>query len=115
MSENNLDAEVRESNTNYIGGQENLPNAVAVLVLGIISIVSCWLYGIIGLICGIIALSLFTKDKQLYRANPEKYQNSFKMSNAGFICAIIGASLSALWIILFIVAIIGGTTMGRTF
>ncbi|XOV68070.1 MAG: CCC motif membrane protein [Fluviicola sp.] len=115
MSENNLDAEVRESNTNYGGAQENLPNAVAILVLGIISIVSCWLYGIIGLICGVIALSLFSKDKQLYRANPEKYQNSYKLANAGFICAIVGASLSALYLIFAIVVLMGAASMGSRF
>ena len=37
-------------------GQQQLPNATAVLVLGIISIVGCFCYGIIGLILGIIAL-----------------------------------------------------------
>ena len=36
----------------------SLPNATATLVLGIVSIVSCWCIGIVGLTCGIIALYL---------------------------------------------------------
>lgn len=48
-------------------GEKTLPNATATLVLGIISIVTCWLYGVPGLICGIIALVLFAKDKKIYQ------------------------------------------------
>ena len=85
---------------------EPVPNVTAVLVLGIISIVGCFLYGIPGLICGIISLSLHRKDKSVYLSNPEKYDASFRTSKAGFICGIIGVVLSALYIIvlLFVVA-----------
>ena len=36
-------------------GQQQLPNSTAVLVLGIISIVGCFCYGILGLILGLIS------------------------------------------------------------
>jgi len=88
------------------GGNAALPNATAVLVLGILSIVTCWLYGIIGAILGIIALVLHKKDKALYNANKAKYALSFKNSKAGFICAIIGLSLSALFLIYIIVVVV---------
>ena len=39
-------------------GNQSVPNATAVLVLGIVSIVTCFCYGIIGLACAIIALVL---------------------------------------------------------
>jgi hypothetical protein len=86
-----------------------LPNATAVLVLGILSIVTCWLYAIPGIILGIIALTLHKSDKALYETNKAKYQASFTNSNAGKICAIIGLSLSALFLIyvLFILVMIG--------
>ena len=84
------------------GGNANLPNATAVLVLGILSIVTCWIWGLIGIILGIIAIALHGKDKAIYKSNPSRYQASFKNSQAGFICGIIGLSLSALMLIYMI-------------
>ena len=81
------------------GSPAAVPNATAVLVLGILSIVTCWLYGIPGIIMGIIAISMHKKDKALYLSNKGKYEQSFKNSKAGFVCGIIGLCLSALWII----------------
>lgn len=88
------------------GGPEAVPNATAVLVLGILSIVTCWLYGIPGIVMGIIAISMHKKDKALYLSNKTKYEQSFKNSKAGFICGIIGLSLSALMIIYLIVVVL---------
>jgi len=87
-----------------------VPNATGVLVLGIISIVGCIFYGIPGLICGIIALVMHKKDKALYLTNPEKYEASFKNSKAGYICAVIGLSLSALYLLLIIIFVIAGVS-----
>ena len=87
-----------------------LPNAQAVLVLGIISIASCFVYGIPGLVCGIIAIVLSKRDLKLYNESPEKYTvNSFSNLKAGKTCAIIGVSLSAACIIFIViyVAIMG--------
>jgi nicotinamide riboside transporter PnuC len=86
--------------------QQPLPNATAVLVLGIVSIVGCFCYGIVGTICGIIALVLASKDNAKYRANPEAYTpGSLKNLNAGRVCAIIGLILSLLYIALVIFGI----------
>jgi hypothetical protein len=90
------------------GSPAALPNATAVLILGILSIVTCWLYGIPGMIMGIIAISMHKKDKALYLSNKAKYEQSFKNSKAGFICRIIGLSFSALWFLIFAVAIVIG-------
>lgn len=88
-------------------GQQTLPNSTAVLVLGIISIVGCFCYGIIGLILGIIALVLAGKDTNLYQQNPALYtESSLKNMRAGKICAIIGLSLSAIIFIILIIEII---------
>jgi hypothetical protein len=86
--------------------QQNLPNATTVLVLGIISIVGAFCYGIVGLICGIIGLVLANKDRKLYRDSAELYsQASYGTSNAGRICSIIGLIISTLIIILVIIVL----------
>lgn len=83
--------------------QQNLPNATAVLVLGIISIVGCFCYGLIGLITGIIALVLAKKDRARYNINPNMFtEGSYKNLNAGRVCAIIGTILSSLYILIVI-------------
>lgn len=104
MSQDLLDPTVNQNSSNNING--NLPNATAVLVLGILSIVGCILYGIPGLVCGIIAMVLHKKDKQIYLTNPAMYEMSFKNSKAGYICAIIGLSLSILFILFLIAYVI---------
>ena len=81
------------------GPKRSLPNATAVLVLGIISIVIC----LVGFITGTIALVLASRDLKEYRANPHLYdESSFKNLNAGRICAIIGVSLSAIAIVFYV-------------
>lgn len=77
---------------------QKLPNATAVLVLGILSIVTCCCYGVLGLILGIVALVLAKKDTKLYIENPGLYTNYSNIST-GKILAIIGISLSALYLI----------------
>ena len=87
-----------------IAQQQALPNATAVLVLGIISIVTCWCYGIIGVTLGVIALILAGKAKKLYDENPDLYtKSSFGNMKAGKICAIIGLCLSAIYLIYIII------------
>jgi len=90
--------------------QQQLPNATAILVLGIISIALCWCYGVIGVTLGIIALVMSGKSMALYKSNPDAYTvGSYNNAKAGRICAIVGLSLSALYLIFIIIyfAIIG--------
>lgn len=83
--------------------QSNLPNATAALVLGIISIVGAFCYGIVGVICGIIGLVLANKDRKLYQATPELYSpSSYSSLNAGRTCSIIGLILGGLFMLLMI-------------
>ncbi len=78
----------------------NLPNATAVLVLGILSIVICF-------ITGIIALVMAKKDLELYNANPGMY-NPASLSNikTGKICAIIGIVLQSIAILVYIIILV---------
>lgn len=96
-----------------IGMMPTLPNATAALVLGIISIPTCFCAGIVGLACGIIAVILASKALKLYKANPGVYNpSSYNNANAGKICGIIGTILSALYLIFYIVYfIIVGTIL----
>ena len=88
-------------------GNEPLPNATAVLILGICSIVSCCCYGVPGLLCGIIALVLANKDMALYRVHPQRYKpGSLSNLKGGKICAIIGLILSVLFFIMIIMVIV---------
>lgn len=85
---------------NPMGMQRDVPNATAILVLGIVSIVTCWCWGIIGLGLGIAALVMGNKALQEYNQNPAGYtQASYKNAKAGRICAIIGTIMSALYLI----------------
>lgn len=87
--------------------QESVPNSTAVLVLGIVSIVTCFCIGIVGLIIGIIALVLASKANDLYKSSPQKYSlSSYNNLKAGRVCAIIGLCLSALYFIYWIIYIV---------
>lgn len=88
---------------NIFSPQHELPNATAVLVLGIVSIVGCFCYVLPGLICGIIALVLAKKDLKLYDSNPGVYtQSSYNNLKAGRVCAIIGLIFSGIGVIVSI-------------
>lgn len=87
---------------------QKLPNATAVLILGILSILTCWCYGIIGIILGTLALVLASKDLKTYTLSPEKFDN-YQNLNIGRILAIIGLILSILMILLvvWVISIVG--------
>jgi hypothetical protein len=80
--------------------KQNLPNATPVLILGILSIVTCCCYGF-GLILGIVALVLAKKDIALYKQSPEIYLN-YSNLKTGRILAIVGIILSVL-MLLFVI------------
>ncbi|MBI2722742.1 MAG: hypothetical protein HYX39_11265 [Bacteroidetes bacterium] len=81
-----------------------MPNSIGVLVLGILSIVFCWCYGILAIIMGIISIVLANQGQKLYQANPQAYSlSSYKNLKAGKVCGIIGLSLGAVYIVFLIV------------
>lgn len=88
--------------------KQKLPNGTAVLVLGILSIVTCCCYGIISIILGSVGLYLSGKDITLYKQNPEQYSN-YNNVNTGRILSIIGIVLGAIYIIymIWIISTIG--------
>ncbi|TPD71188.1 CCC motif membrane protein [Flavobacterium microcysteis] len=78
--------------------RKQLPNAVTVLILGIMSIVAAFCYGFFGVVLGIIALVISKNDMRLHRENPGEYDGYPNLS-AGRVCAIIGLSLGSLFLI----------------
>jgi hypothetical protein len=84
--------------------QQKLPNATLILVFGILSIVTCCCYGIVGLILGIVTIVLAKKATQVYTENPEQY-SGFQNVKTGKILAIIGIVLSVLYILFCVWAI----------
>ena len=84
--------------------QQKLPNATLILVFGIVSIVTCCCYGVIGLVFGIIALVLANKAMKLYAENPEIYEG-IQNVKTGRILAIIGIVLNVIYLLLNIAMI----------
>jgi len=78
--------------------KQTLPNSVLILIFGILSILTCCCYGVLGLIFGIIALVLTKKANALYVENPELY-SGYQNVKIGKILAIIGIVLSAIYLI----------------
>ena len=88
-------------------GNEPVPYSTSVLVLGILSIVLCFCYGVVGTTLGIIALVQASKGAKAYQEAPGLYtEGSYKNLKAGKVCAIIGLSLSALTLLYFIFILI---------
>lgn len=81
--------------------QQKLPNATLILVFGILSIVTCCCYGILGLIFGIIAMVMASKATALYKQSPELYSD-YGNVKTGKILAIIGIILSILMLVYMI-------------
>ena len=95
--------------------KKSVPNSTATLVLGIVSIPTCFCFGFVGLVSGIIALVLASKGKEEFENNPEYFTNS-SLGNlkAGKICGIIGVSLSSLYVLyLTIYFLIFGTMISN--
>ena len=78
--------------------KQQLPNSTLILVFGILSILTCCCYGVIGLPLGIIALVMSTKATTVYTQNPELY-TGFQNVKTGKILAIIGIILNAIYLI----------------
>lgn len=82
--------------------KQKLPNSTLILVLSILSIVTCCCYGIIGLIFGIVAFILARSATKTYEENPDLYTGYNNIKTAK-ILSLIGIVLSLLTIIAIII------------
>lgn len=80
--------------------RQQLPNATAVLVLGILSLVFGCCYGL-GLPMAIIALVLAKSSMGQYKLAPDKY-DGYGNLKAGRVCAIIGLCISGVYAVVII-------------
>lgn len=85
--------------------RQQLPNSTLILVFGILSIVGCCCWGVVGLIFGIVALVMSKKATELYNADPQMYIG-YQNVKTGRILAIIGIVLSTIALITNIVFLI---------
>ena len=109
----NLTNHMTDQNRDYLSnthtGAQQLPNATATLVLGILSIVVCF-------ICGIIALMISNKDVSMYKANPELFSEaSYNNIKAGRICSIIGICLQLVAIVFYLILIVFAVSAATQF
>ncbi|WP_299443570.1 CCC motif membrane protein [uncultured Aquimarina sp.] len=82
--------------------KQTLPNSTLILVFGILSILGCCCYGVLGLIFGIVALVLAKKAAALYTESPELY-DGYNNVKTGKILALIGVILSAIYLIFVVI------------
>jgi len=90
---------------NHAKQQQKLPNATTVLILGILSVITCCCYGITSIIFSIIALIMANKDLALYNASPELYSN-YDHLKIGRILAFVGLGFGALYMLYMIVVFV---------
>jgi uncharacterized membrane protein len=94
---------------NQPASKENLkvaPKSVAAMILGICSVGSFFIYGIPGIVCGILALVFSAQARRAYNQNPSIYtEGSDKMIKTGFVTGLIGLILSVLFLIGVVVLI----------
>ena len=88
---------------------DTLPNSSTVLVLGILSILLCWIYGVLSIILGIVGMVLASSAENEYHARPHLYsESSYRNLRAGKFCSTLGLVLGILsflviilWMLLF--------------
>lgn len=85
--------------------RQQLPNSTLILVFGILSIIGCCCYGILGIIFGVITLVMAKRATEIYNADPELY-TGFENVKTGRILAIIGLVLSGVYLVASIVALV---------
>ena len=85
--------------------QQTSGKAITSMVLGILSIVTCLGYGILGIPCGIIAI-VFSKKARLAVQDGTAPASSLGMATAGRVCGWIGLILSSLYFFIIVVVIL---------
>ncbi|MFD1096206.1 CCC motif membrane protein [Salegentibacter chungangensis] len=85
--------------------RQELHNSTLILVFGILSILGCCFYGVLGIIFGIITLVMARRASRVYYTNPDIY-TGYNNVKTGRILAIIGIVLSIIFFIFTIAAFI---------
>lgn len=90
--------------------QQSSGKAITSMVLGILSIITCLGYGILGIPCGIVAI-VFAKKARLAVQAGTAPASSLGMATAGRVCGWIGLILSSLYFLIMftiiLIAVVG--------
>ncbi|WP_306352784.1 CCC motif membrane protein [Flavobacterium sp. '19STA2R22 D10 B1'] len=88
--------------------KQKLPNSTTVIITGVLSILTCCCYGIVGIILGVVTVILANKDTKLYQENPDLYTGE-KNLKTGKILGIIGIVLGVIYLIytIYLYAVVG--------
>lgn len=103
MSSSHINKSFNQENLTLNIQNEKLftPYSTSVLVLGILSIIGSFIFGLPGLIMGIIALIQSKKGIVEFNNNSNSYTVfSYDNLKAGKICAIVGIALSTIMFLL---------------
>ncbi len=87
------------------GAQQTQGKAIAALVLGICSIPGCILYGIPGIILGILAI-IFAKQANVAIQEGRAPVTSAGLAKGGLICGIVGLCLSVVYFLFMAIMIV---------
>lgn len=103
---------MEETNFSHFEVKEKLPNATPVIILGVLSIITCCCYGIVSMLLGGIGIYLANKDTALYNKNPNAYTN-FNNIKTGKVLCIIGIVLGVIYLIMvaWMISYFGWETM----
>jgi len=85
--------------------KRKIPNTVAILVLGISSILTSIF--LIGIIFGVIGLYLSTKSRIKFKENPNLYLGYGKLK-MGRVMSFLGIIFSTLWFLLIVLGLSSG-------
>lgn len=99
----------------FASNTQSSGKAVTSMVLGIISIIACFGYGILGIPCGIVAI-VFAKKARLAIQSGTAPATSQGMATAGRVCGWIGLILSSIYfsiiIAIVVIAAVGAAAAG---
>lgn len=91
------------------GSGQTQGKAIASLVLGIVSLVMCLSYGVVGMPCAILAV-VFAKKARLAVQAGTAPVSSLGMASAGRVCGIVGIILNGLalaFLLFYVVLFLG--------
>lgn len=86
-----------------------LPNAVASLILGILSIVLTPVFA--GLVLGIVGVAISGAGERIYRQNPDVW-DGYNLLTAGRTMSIIGIVIASIYLIIAVAGLIMVGTTG---
>jgi hypothetical protein len=84
-------------------------NAIASLVLGVVSVLGCSSYGVLSVICGPLAI-FFSRRARRQIERGEVGGASNGLATAGLVCGIIGTVIGGLILTLILLVIVGAIT-----